>query len=95
MSIRQPDVTPEMKAVIDELLTEMQTHEGHTDEYDTILKRLERLYKLKDADRPKRVSPDVALTVGANLVGILLILQYEQVHVVTSKALGFVMKVRS
>lgn len=91
---RRPDITPEMKAVIDELMREMQQREADSDEYDAMLKRLERLYKLKDQDRPKQVSPDVALTVGANLVGIVLVLQYERIHVVTSKALSFVMKLR-
>lgn len=94
MSIRRPEMTPELKNVIDELMIEMQGLRADTEEYDTYLKRLERLYKLKDADRPKRVSPDTILVVGANLTGIAMILAYEHAHVVTSKALGFIMKAR-
>lgn len=37
----------------------------------------------------KRPSTDTMLIVGANLLGILIIVGYERANVVTSKALGF------
>lgn len=52
----------------------------------------------KNAPEPpepkKTVSPDTILLVAGNLLGILAVLNYERLHVVTSKALGFVMKPR-
>lgn len=56
--------------------------------------QLDSLYKIKAQNKPDRVSKDTLLTVIANLAGIGLILSYEHAHVVTSKALSFVMKTR-
>ena len=42
----------------------------------------------------KRVSLDTALVVGGNLAGILLILNFEKLSVLTSKAIPFVLKGR-
>lgn len=39
-------------------------------------------------------TPDTLLVVGGNLMGILLILNFERLDIVRSKALGFVLKGR-
>jgi hypothetical protein len=41
-----------------------------------------------------KVSPDTLVIVGANLLGIILILKFEQLDIITTKALSFVMKGR-
>ena len=41
-----------------------------------------------------KISPDTLLIVGGNLLGILLILNFEKADIVTSKALNFVLKGR-
>lgn len=62
-------------------------------DYEMRVKMLEKLHKLKDEERKStRVSPDTILLVSANLTGIVLILHYEQLHVVASKALTLVHK---
>ena len=40
----------------------------------------------------RRVSPDTMAIVAGNLLGIALIVGHERMNVVTSKALGFVLK---
>lgn len=49
-----------------------------------------------EASRGKkpRLSPDTVALIAANLLGILLILGYEKADVITSKALGFIMRGR-
>lgn len=81
---------------IEKALLELDGHEADSPEYKLIVEQIEKLHKLKDPVREpkKRISPDALLMVGGNLAGILLILQHERVHVVTSKALGFVLKAR-
>jgi hypothetical protein len=68
--------------------------EPDTDEYNKVLDQIERLHKLKsrESEGKMRVSPDTLIIVGANLLGIVLILNYEKLDIVTSKALGFVGK---
>lgn len=80
--------------VIIQALSDMQSLSPETPEYAKALSAVSTLTKLKEHNAPKTVSPDVLITAGANLAGILLILHYERVHVVASKALSFVMKLK-
>lgn len=57
----------------------------------TIVALLERR---KDLRKKSRISPDTMAIIASNLLGILLILGYERGHVITTKALGFVMRGR-
>lgn len=66
-----------------------------SDEYSTIVERLTKLHKLKTEERPKRISPDTALAVAANIVGILILISFESEHVIKARsAIGFIMKPR-
>ena len=40
------------------------------------------------------ITPDTIVIVSANLIGILLILNYEKLDIISSKAIGFVLKGR-
>ena len=62
----------------------------------TALKQDMDLYSsILDANRVEwKVSPDTILIIVGNLAGILLILKYEKLDIITSKALGFVIKGR-
>lgn len=55
----------------------------------------ERYQAYNDMLKPSwKVTPDTVLIVLCNLLGILLILKHEKIDIITSKALGFVMKGR-
>ena len=81
---------------IDEILLKMSKMDKLSKEYLELVKILEVLYAArgKNYEPRKRISPDTLLLVGANLLGIALILGYEQINSVTSKALGFVVRGR-
>ena len=78
------------------LLEEMANLNGDSDAYARMADQVEKLYKLREVDAKvdaqKRVSPDTWAVVGANLVGILMIVGHERANVVTSKALNLLMK---
>jgi hypothetical protein len=79
--------------VINELLAEMKTTSGETEEYSAMADQLAKLYPLKKHNTSKWVpSADQMAIVAGNLIGIMLIIHSEQVGVITSKALGFVIK---
>jgi len=87
---------PELEAAITKALIELQKHEPYSTEYIKALEQIEKLYKLR-APKPelqKPVSIDAILAVAGNLAGIVLILGYERAHVLTSKALGQIIKPR-
>jgi hypothetical protein len=81
------------QAIMD-VFCDLKNVSSEHEDYTTSMKHLSELYKIKEHTAPKTLSPDVMLTAGANIVGILLILHFEQTHVIASKALGFVLKLR-
>jgi hypothetical protein len=64
------------------------------EKYDTILSRLERLYKVKELEKPSRVSPDTWAVIAANLVGIVMIITHEHTNAITTKALSLAIRPR-
>lgn len=81
--------------LIDSLNSHMFGIEPDSPEYDKCLGQRERLHKiLAQESDGKKVSPDTVAIIIANLAGIALILNYEHIHVVTSKALSFITKLK-
>ena len=77
------------------ILSEMQGVNADDKEYAAMADQLVKLMKLKKEIEPSwHVSPDVLIAAGANILGILLILNYEKLGIVTSKALSFVAKLK-
>lgn len=83
---------------IDGLLAYMASIEQTSDEYMISAGNLTELYsarvKEQELERKERISPDALISVAGNLLGIILILSHEKVNVITTKALGFVMRSR-
>ena len=77
---------------IDKVLAEMEHVASDSPEYAKMADQLDKLYKMKATDRPDRVSKDALIAVIGNIAGIVAIIGHERVHVITSKALGFVPK---
>lgn len=73
---------------------DMYSLDRDSDKYATLLNHLTALYAIKEASAPRRVTADVKATIAANIAGILIIVGHERAHVVTSKALSFVQKLR-
>lgn len=79
------------KAIV-RLYEEMSSHRPDSPEYAKITTQLTALYALKETNSKSRVSADTLAMVIGNLLGIVLIVGHERANVVTSKALGFVMR---
>lgn len=98
MSTPTSDIKPPtLDEAIDLLLAEMKNHGAATAEYSNCVDQLAKLYDIKkslEKDNKKSVSYDQLIAVGGHLAGILLILNFERAGIVTSKALGFVMKLK-
>ena len=90
---RPPKKQSKIMLEIEELHDELEYHDKSSAEYAAIIKQVEALYKL-DRDVKFVIDPNTMLIVGGNILGIILILGYERAHVVTSKALNFVIKGR-
>lgn len=78
-----------LEAEIDLQLSVLREMRYDNDQYDTILSRIEKLHKMRD----RRVSPETWAMIGANLLGIVIIITHEYTHPVTTKALNLAFKV--
>lgn len=90
-SLLKREVTDLDKA-IDKLYDKIDSVEPDSEEYDKYLEKLKKLEDLRDKSRSRRPSSDTVLLVVGNLAGIFIIVAYEHAHVMTSKAIGFIMK---
>lgn len=82
------------QSVLDEpignILTRMNEVGMDDQKYNECVDRLDRLMEMKADERRSRIDPNTVIIVLGNLLGILVIVAYEQKHVMVSRALGFV-----
>lgn len=94
------DKTQEAKLLDDELehlIETLRSMDLNDPEYQLYLDRYEQLSKLrkepeKEPEKKSWWTPEVILPIAGNLLGIFAILSYEKINVISTKALGFVMK---
>ena len=79
---------------IDNILKTMLTMDAGSEEYTVMAENLERLYKLKAVDSTNKVSADTMALIAGNLLGLALIMSFEKTNIITTKALGFVLRGR-
>lgn len=97
ISFKKPEAkSTALDEAIDGLVLELAgADEGSEEEAriaDSIKKLSEAKAVLLNADQPDFVKADTVVTVAGSLLGIIAILSFEHVNVITSKALGFVVK---
>ena len=78
---------------IDTILEEMKEFGPHTPEYEALLDKLERISALQSKETwTRRIDPTQVAAVTANLAGILTVVHFEKLNVVTSKAIGMLFR---
>jgi hypothetical protein len=79
--------------VISSILTDLNSMNADEEKYSAAADELVKLMKLKKEVNPSWMpSPDAILAAGATIITALLVLNYEKIGVVTSKAFAFVGK---
>lgn len=87
--------TPSLDEAIETAFAHLASEEPTTDAYSVIVDQLKKLYDIKSSyekDNKNFVSKDQLVAVAGSIAGILILVSYEHVHPITSKALGFVLK---
>lgn len=92
MFIKQTETESMLDAEIVAALGKLKDLDKTTKEYGDLLDRIAKLHKLKLEEQPEKISPNNALLVAANVFGILAVVHHERVGVLTSKAIGFIIK---
>ena len=83
-----------LQTAIDKAVSELENHSITSDEYATIVNHLHKMQEIENK-KTRSLDPNVMLTAAVNIAGIALIIRHEYVNVITSKALGFVPKLKS
>lgn len=87
---KKPKKNPQLDPVVDRILADMEMYGPDSPEYAQLLEHLERAYNLRKTNDAKKVSPDTVVLVAGQLGIALIMVAYEQKHVITSKALGLI-----
>lgn len=87
---------PQSQRVMDEeierLAAKLGTISPLSEDYATILNRLSLLTKARAEKNERAISMDTVLTVVANIAGMLLVLNYEKLNVISTKAITMAWK---
>jgi hypothetical protein len=76
---------------IDIVLAKMDEVGVDAPEYDVMMNHLDRLTEINTRNR-RRISPDTLVLVAGNLFGIILIIAFEEKHVITSRGLNLLVR---
>ncbi len=88
---KKDDKPNNLEDALNELFTELAHVEGDTEKYDKLTDQIEKLMKLREHNKPRKpVDPNTLILAGANILGIIVIVGYEQKHVLHSKAMSFI-----
>ena len=80
------DISVEVDRVVDFL----SKQEPNSEEYTHAVQNLKILCEARAKKQASFIEPDVLITAGVNLLGIILILRHEQFNVVTTKAMSLI-----
>jgi hypothetical protein len=88
--------THELDGPITHLISEMEGMDYGSDEHAAATQSLKVLMEARIADiairRAPIIDPNAIISVAASLTGIIAILSFEKANVITTKAVGFVVK---
>lgn len=88
----KPKKRNEFDEEISRVLSEMKGMYSGSKDYENAAANLKVLCESKESKSRDSISKDALLAAGTNILGILLILNFERMGVITSKAITFVSK---
>lgn len=91
-TILRPKSLEALDKEIERLTIQLGDMSPLSDDYSKILKLITELTEARSKKNERAVSTDVLLTIGANVIGMLLVLNYEKLNVISTKALTMVWK---
>ena len=92
MFTRKPKSKTTLDEAIDDAIATILVLDPSTEEYAVASANLAVLTKIRNEEKPEKVSADTKALVAANLLGLVLIMTHERTAVIATKALQFVIK---
>lgn len=86
--------TPSVDSLIDDTLNTLDTLDPVSDEFRTGLDNLKILQSMKPKSFLEKVDPNVILSAASSLGGIVMIMKFERLNVIATKAFSLIPKIR-
>jgi hypothetical protein len=83
-----------LEIAIDKALRDLNRHVIGDEDYVRTLDAIVKLHKMKIEEKNSLVKKDTLIIVGANILGLLMIIRHEHVNVITSKAMSLLLRPR-
>lgn len=83
-----------IEMAMDRAIRDLNNQPIGSPDYVKAMETVFKLHRLIEEDKSSTVSKDTLAVVIGNLLGILLIIMHEDVNVITSRALGLLLKPR-
>jgi hypothetical protein len=98
-NLKRTDEEPRrFEEVLDHILSDLGNYPSHSKEYTAIAANARVLAEAvavdKTAHKRPSVSPETLAAIAANLAGILMVLNFERGHVLTSKAMSMLHRIK-
>lgn len=99
---RTKDNRTNLEKEIDRLIDSMSLEDPNSDEYAAQEEKLEKLIGLrvkllqaeKSSEARKKIDPNVIISIVGELLGMGLIMNFERLHIITTKAFGRLWRTR-
>lgn len=88
MDIFRTKTQKALDAEIERLTVELSKLDANHEDYVKISDNLKVLCAAREMKDPSGISMETLVAIGANLIGLLIVLNFEKTGVITSKALG-------
>jgi len=75
---------------VDRVVLYLSSQDPDSESYTHAVQNLKTLCEARAKKAASTIEPEVLITAGVNLLGIVLILRHEQFNVVTTKAMSFI-----
>jgi hypothetical protein len=82
----------QLERAYDKAVRDLNLHELGSEEYAKRLEVVIKLHKMVLEEKSSYLSKDTMATIGANLLGIVMIIKHEQFNVIASRALYWIGK---
>jgi len=90
MNTQPEEPKKDIESEIEHILTKLESLKPESEEYTTAVKNLDTLYACRSYKTNTWLNYEVLIPAAVNILGILLVINYEKVGIVTSKAMSLV-----
>jgi hypothetical protein len=92
--ITKKDKRTILEKEMEDVVKIMSTHQPDSKEYSVMAENLERLNKVYAQQCERKTKPDTKWLIAGNLLIVGLVLGFERAGIITTKALGYIIKGR-